>query len=121
MHYNKELTVPANTAAVAPATTTIDLPAGVLQRITIFFPPGCSRLTHVAIFDGATQVYPKTASTDYAEDNKEIAINDVVIYDATKTLTLKGWSPGTGYPHKVTFNFTVQTAEELSMSRTGYY
>jgi hypothetical protein len=121
VHYTKELTVPANTGAGTPASTTIDLPAGVLQRITIFFPPGCSRLTHVTIYDGATQVYPKTASTDYAEDAKEVVINDMVIYDAVKTLTLKGWSPGTSYQHKVTFNFQVQTAEELSMSRTGYY
>lgn len=121
MHYTKELTVPAGTASGSPATTTVDLPAGVLQRITIFFPPGCSRLTYVAIYDGATLVYPKTAATSYAEDAKEIVINDMVIYDATKTLTLKGWAPTTSYQHKVTFNFQVQTAEELCMSRTGYY
>jgi len=120
-HYTKTLTVPANTPSATPTSTTIDLPAGVLERVDITFPPGCARMTHVQIWDGATLMYPKETGTDFAEDAYTVSIGDMVIWDAVKTLTLKGWSPLTNYQHNITFHFYVRTSEEIAMSRTGYY
>jgi hypothetical protein len=120
MHYTKNLTVPAGTASGSPASTTIDLPPGVLEEIAVLFPPGCARMVSTAIFDGATQIYPKDNTTSYAEDAKEISVRAFEIFDATKTLTLKGWAPSTNYQHKLTFTFNMKSAEEIAMSRTGY-
>lgn len=121
MHYVKELTVPAGTASGSPASTTIDLPAGILQQVSILFPPGCARMVFAVIYDGAVQIYPKGASTSYCEDAREITSSAFEIYDSTKTLTLKGLAPSTNYSHKLTFSFEVKTAEEIAMSRSGYY
>ena len=121
MHYTKELTVTANTLIGAPVSTTIDLPAGVLDKIEITFPPGCARLVLAQIFDGATMLYPKTAGMSYSYDAYTVTINDFVIWDAAKTLTLKAWSPGTTYQHKLIFNFYVRSQEEIAMSRSAYY
>lgn len=63
----------------------------------------------------------KGASTSYCEDAREITSSAFEIYDSTKTLTLKGWAPSTNYGHKLTFSFEVKTAEEIAMSRSGYY
>jgi hypothetical protein len=78
-------------------------------------------MVYIAIFDGATQVYPKTAGQSYVGDGNPVEITDMVIYDSAKTLTLKGWSPNTNYPHVVTFTFCVMTAEEKVMAKAGYY
>lgn len=121
MHYTTELTVPANTAAASPVSTTIDLPAGVLESVDITFPPGCARLVYVQIYDGATLLFPKTTGQAYRYDAYTVVITDFLVWDAAKTLTLKAWSPGTGYQHKIVFNFHVRTQEEIAMSRTGYY
>lgn len=78
-------------------------------------------MVFAVIYDGSTQIYPKGASTSYCEDAKEIPISAFEIYDSAKTLTLKGWAPSTNYQHKLTFSFDVKTAEEIAMSRSGYY
>jgi hypothetical protein len=121
MHYVKALTVPANTSAETPASTTIILPASVLQNMQITFPGGCARLVHVQIYDGTVLLFPNGAATDFAENSKTVTVKDMIIWDAAKTLTLKGWSAGTAYPHVITFNFEVNTAEEMSMKDTGFY
>lgn len=121
MHYTKQLTVPLDTAAISPASTTIVLPAGILDQVKIYFPGGCARLVHAQIYDGATLLYPKGAATDYAENQFTVDIKDMIIWDSAKTLTLKGWSPGTGYAHLLTFHFFVRTAEEICLGATGYY
>lgn len=121
MHYSASLTVPAATAAVSPVSTNLVLPAGMLQQITINFPPGCARMTFIQIYDGATLVYPKTAGASYCEDAYTVVISTMQIFDTSKTLTIKGWSPGTSYQHVVTITAEVKTSEELCMSRSGYY
>jgi hypothetical protein len=121
MGYTKKLTVPANTLLTSPVSTTIVLSVGILNQIQILFPYGCARAVHVQIYDGATLVYPKNAGEDYAEDGDTKIVNDFVIYDSAKTLTLKGWSPGTTYPHIVTFSFLMNTVEENAMKAHGYY
>ena len=121
MHYVKALTVPANTSAGTPASTTIILPASMLQILYITFPGGCARLVHVQVYDDTVLLFPKGAATDFAENSKTVPVRDMIIWDAAKTLTLKGWSPGTAYPHVITFDFEVNTPEEISMKNTGFY
>lgn len=121
MHYVKELTVPAGTASASPASDTIELPAGILQQLSVFFPPGCARMVYVAIYDGTSQVFPKGAGSSYCEDAKEVSVNTFEMFDSAMTYTIKGWAPSTNYQHKITFTFEVKTAEEIAMSRSGYY
>lgn len=121
VHYTVSLTVPANTLAASPVSDTIVLPAGILQRTEIVFPYGAARMTHVQVYDGVTLMYPKGAATDYAEDGIKVNVDDFVIYDSAKTLTVKGWAPGTAYAHKITFNFYMNTVEENAMKAAGYY
>ena len=121
MHYSASLTVPANTPALTPVSTSLVLPAGTLQHIDINFPPGCARMTFIQIYDGATLLYPKTAGAAYCEDAYTVKIDTMQIFDSPKTLTIKGWSPSTSYQHVVTVTAEVKTAEELCMSRSGYY
>ena len=119
--YSASLTVPLNTPAITPVTTDLVIPAGVLQNIKIVFPPGCARMTKIAIYDGATLVFPKTAAGYFCEDSFTVNIDCFMIFDASKTLTVKGWSPGTTYPHVITVHAEAKTSEEIAMTRTGYY
>lgn len=121
MHYTLELSVPANTLAGAPVSTTVDVAAGVLQHLSLIFPPGCARMVRAQIYDGATLIFPKTAGSSYCEDAYTVEIDCAEIYDATKTLTLKAWSPGTTYAHKLTLHLQHKSLEEIAMGRTGYY
>jgi len=121
MHYSVSLTVPAGTAVETPATENIELPAGILQHTTIVFPPGCSRMVLVGIKDGATQIMPKNTAEKYAEDSFHFEINDFLIMDSPKTLTISASSVGTNYQHIITVHFEVKTIEETAMSRSGYY
>ena len=121
MQYVASLTVVANTPALTPVSTTLVLPAGTLTGLNIIFPPGCARMTFIQVYDGATLMYPKTAGAAFCEDAFKVAIDCFLVMDAAKTLTIKGWSPGTSYQHVVTVQAEVRTLEELCMARTGYY
>jgi len=121
MHYSQELNVPANTLLAGAVSGTIDIAPGQLQHISLIFPPGCARMVRAAIYDGATLLFPKTAGSSYCEDAYTIEIDCAEIYDATKTLTLKAWAPGTTYAHKLTAHYQHKSIEEIAMGRTGYY
>lgn len=121
MHYSASLTVPAATPSASPVSTSLVLPAGILTHLEVNFPRGCARMTSIAIFDGATQLYPKTAGGAYCEDGYVVKINTFQIFDSSKTLTIKGWAPATSYQHVVTVVAEVDTVEETAMKQTGYY
>ena len=121
MHYSASLTVPAGTASGSPVSTSLVLPAGILKHIDVNFPRGCARMTSIAIYDGATQLYPKTAGAAYCEDGYTVKLETFQIFDSAKTLTVKGWAPLTSYQHVVTVTAEVDTVEETAMRQTGYY
>jgi len=121
VHYSASLTVVAATPALTPVTTNLVLPAGILRHIDINFPKGCARMTYITIYDGASLLYPKTASASYCEDGYTVKIDTFQIFDASKTLTVKGWAPLTSYQHVVTVTAEVDTVEETAMKQTGYY
>lgn len=121
MHYSVDLTIPAGTADSSPATQDIELPAGVLQHCTVIFPPGCSRMVKVSIWNATSQIFPRNAAEKYAEDNYHFEIGETYMMDSVTTLTVKGSAPDTSYQHKVTCHFEVRTAEEIGLNRVGYY
>jgi len=121
MHYSIALTVPAGSTVEAPATESVNLPAGIIEHTTLIFPPGCSRLVKACIKDGANQIMPKNAAVKYAEDSYSFEIKEFYIMDVATDITLSASSVGTSYQHVITAHFDVKGLEEMAMARSGYY
>lgn len=64
--YEYELTVPANTSAADPLLQRFALSAGILNHISVYFPPGPSALAHVQILYQNYQIEPWNWGWEYS-------------------------------------------------------
>jgi hypothetical protein len=103
----KTLTIPANTASGSPATDTITLVSGFLRQVDILFPPGCSALAYIQIFDGATQILPNEASVWFSGDSEKIICTLDHVLLTPFELTIKGYNDDDTYPHTPILRFYV--------------
>ena len=111
MFYSYDLTIPADTAAASPAQSDVEVPRGLVHRVEIQFPPGCRGLVHVRVLHALYQVWPTNPDGDFATDGFVIGWNESwELVDEPEVLRLEGWSPGTAFPHTITFRFGVLEA-----------
>lgn len=100
--FQQGITIPINTAIGSPVTQDIVLSKGFLYQLEIVLPLGCAGLVGVAIFNGATQLYPGTPATWFNGDNEHIRADcdfDVPVVTGVYKLTIKGYNLDDSYPH----------------------
>jgi len=108
MRHIFELTIPAATAAVSPEELEIILVKGALTQVEIAFPPGCANLVHVVIKSELFQISPVNPDGTHHWDNYTEVFNlNYPLTDKAHKLRLVGWSPGTYFPHTITFRLDV--------------
>lgn len=110
MRYVFELTVPADTPAIAPEELEVALTTGTLKQVEIAFKPGPAWMVKVIILDKMMQISPANPDSYHCwDDYTEVFSMNYRLSDPTPILTLIGWSPDTVFPHTITFRFDVDT------------
>lgn len=118
MLFEYPLTVPADTEAAAPVTLEALLCAGTVTRVDVQFPAGCSALVHASIWRHDHQVWPVNLDESIAGEDAIVSWPESYdLDDEPFAFTLKGSSPGTIWPHTVTFRFALLSLEEVQSAR----
>jgi hypothetical protein len=100
MNYEQRLTIPKNTPRSAPAETTLYAHPGVLQRVSVYFPPGPSGLAHVSIWYWERQLWPANPDSDFIGDDLLIDLpEDLELVDPPFEFVIRGWNEDDTYPH----------------------
>jgi hypothetical protein len=103
-----ELNVPANTPDITPVSTEFTLETGVITQVEVHFPPGCRGFVKTALFRGHYQVFPRPFQTWLSGDAETIRAQ--LFYEirgARERFTIYGKSPGSAYPHLITWRINV--------------
>jgi hypothetical protein len=100
--YEQKITVPANTVVGAPVSQDITLVKGFVSHVGIRFPHGSSWMMGLAIFNGATQLWPGTAGGWFYGDGELTEWDteyDVPLVAGVRKLTIKGYNDDDSYAH----------------------
>lgn len=103
----KTLEIPANTVEGTPETDIVTLVKGFLRQVEIIFPPGCSALAFIQIFDGATQILPAEAAVWFSGDSEKIVVSLDYVLTGTYEITIKGYNDDDTYSHTPICRFYV--------------
>jgi hypothetical protein len=76
--------------------------AGLVYQVEFEFPPGCSGLAHVAVFDGALQVWPINMGQFFASDAYVISFSETYM-KKTKPheFVIMGFNEDETYEHTI--------------------
>ena len=108
MLFEYALTIPANTAATAPAETEAPLAPGTVARVDIQFPRGCVGLVHVQVWREEHQVWPVNLDGNISAEGLVVSWpEDYDLDDDPLAFTLRGWNLDDSFPHTITFRFAL--------------
>ena len=104
--YTDDLVVPAGKPEAEAIEETIEIEKGVITKVEVHFPPGPCGLVHTRCFYGIRQLWPRPeGSTAHLNGVVLVIPEHWQLPETPCVLTVKGWSPGTGFPHTITWNF----------------
>jgi hypothetical protein len=115
LHYDFDITVPANTSADAPLETEVALTHGIITRVELDFHPGAAGLLHVQMWRGLHQVWPTNPQASFHANARVIPWDEY--YDLTEIpylFTIKAWNLDDTYPHEVIVSFA-ELEEDIAM------
>lgn len=100
MYYEQILLIPKSTPITAPASADLDVTSGNVQRVEVYFPPGCAGLAHLRIYYWGRQVWPSNPDSFFTGDGLAIVFDeDVDLVDPPYVFELVGWNEDDIYPH----------------------
>ena len=114
MFYDFAVEVTANTLESAPKEQSLKLTAGVIQRLSILFPPGPHGMVKLKLMEGGHQFLPTNPEGYFATDDEVLNIDE--FYELkTEPYTLKAvaFSPGTTYNHTISMRIGILRPEEV--------
>lgn len=118
MLFEYPLTVDAGTAQGEGEPLEALLCAGTVTRVAVQFPAGCAGMVYVSIWRSDHQVWPVNLDEAIAGDNAVVSWPESYdLDDEPFGFELRGWSPGTAYPHVITFRFALLSLEEAQSAR----
>ena len=122
MWYRFELRVPEPDTLANPTTKEIRLPAGVIKKVRVRYPPGPRNQVHIRILVGTAQIFPRgpTLQPPYVAadlptfpqywfrgDDEAIEWEDHVPTQIGDHWFLEGYAENCRYPHTVAVGFEV--------------
>ncbi len=117
MVYSVTITTDANTTKVNAKKTVLKLTKGLVWKIEIDFPPGCSGLLYTQIFDGSYQVFPASPGTAFHSDNQLIGFDDLYLKTSEPfEFVIKTWNLDDTWPHTIQIHLGMASSEAF-MSR----
>lgn len=116
MFFEIPLLITADTPEAEPATVDAELCAGIISRVSLQFPHGCSGMVYVSIWRGGHPLWPTNIDEGFAGEGVIIDFPErYELSETPYTLELRGWSPDTTYNHTVTVRFTVLPLPEIEL------
>ena len=102
MFIEAEITVPPGTQVDSPIEKIIPITRGVIKRIDIDFPRGCSRTVGIQIYWGKTPIMPVNPD-EWVKADETIVSGEFFhyIYQPPFILTAFACSPEANYEHKI--------------------
>jgi len=117
MIYALDVTTPANTPSSSPKRTRMQVTKGLVYQVEIEFPPGPLGYCHVAILDGAYQVWPSNPDADFHGDNGMIVFPDTYLkYAEPYEFIVETWNEDDTYQHTIHVRIGM-VSEEVFMAR----
>ncbi len=104
MRFVYDLVVPKDTAELSPEISRVKVTRGIIIRTQVRFFEGPHNQVKVKLLHGLYQILPVAGSVALIGDGQMYDVPmDYPLTDPSPELTLVGWSPGTKYPHTITF------------------
>ena len=108
MFYEFPLAIAVGKTELAPETQEVKLTQGLIHRLEVEFPDGCTGLVHVAVLWLDHQVWPTNPGEYFTSNNHVIIVDDYFeLYEAPYILKIVGWTEALLYPHTVTVRIGV--------------
>ena len=102
MIFAKELTVETTNTIDDPTVEILKIARGIINWVSIQFPPGCHRLVHCVILHHEHQIAPSTESMSLAGDTFPIEWTEYYeSYQPPYELKIKVWTEDETYPHTI--------------------
>lgn len=113
LDYTYDITIPANTSQIEPATLDARLGKGKLEKIYVGFEEGCGFMVNVCFEYRGAQFAPIIRNQTYHLDNFVIEADcEIDLQYEPFSVTVKGWSPNTKYPHTIHCVFAVSPTDD---------
>lgn len=117
MVFSVSITTSNGTAKADATKTVLKVCKGLAYRFEVEFPPGCSGLQHVQIFDGSYQVYPASQQDSFHSDARVISFDDLYLKTAEPfEFLIKTWNLDETWAHTVQVRIGMASSEAF-MSR----
>ena len=117
MIYQTTITTVKGPAAFTLKQSTLKVTRGLVYKVEIDFPPGCSGLLKVKIFDGGHQVWPSNNNESFSTDGHIISFDDTLLKLAAPfQYTIHTVNEDTIYDHSVTIRIGM-VSEEMYIAR----
>ena len=111
MWYRYYLTVPRGTEKTAPVRKEIELPAGVVTKVRVRFPPGPRGQVYTACFQGTHKMWPRGEGNWAWGDDEPVEMGEHVRNIKGWHYWLEGYAPLTVYEHTIWWDFNVLERE----------
>lgn len=112
-NYVYEITIPANTTETVPQKEELILSSGLIDQISIMFPPGCSALAHIQIYEQESKLFPVSIGGSYAWDGIVLQFNpQYYLRDEKPILVAKCWNDDEYNEHTITLMINIGQIRE---------
>lgn len=102
MHYDFTLTIPPNRTEVNPIILVGKITHGIINKVSVEFPPGCYRLAHIRIFRYQSQIFPSNIESSIVGDTFPVEFEEYYpVIDMPYEIKIIGWNDDDTYQHTV--------------------
>jgi len=112
--YQVDLTVPSTATELEPAEVSFWVLGNYITHVEIIFPPGCNRVTKVALFYGIRKIYPSEQDQWFSGNNETFKFDTLdPLPDAMTKLRFVGWNDGGRYDHTISLRIVTKWDWEI--------
>jgi len=99
----KDIAVTKNTSRSSPVETETEVPLGTIERVIIFFPPGCLGYVKTTLWIYEHQFLPENPAGYITGDDYVFDMPmDKEIRDRAEKVKVVAWNTATTYDHTIT-------------------
>jgi len=100
--YQESVTVPAQTPKGSPVERHIAIAPGLVERVWLGFPKGCSGLLHAQLWRAGSILVPYRSEEDVSWDDHVFDFPmRLMVYDEPLRLTILAWNDDDSYQHRL--------------------
>lgn len=115
MFHAWDITVPADTKEATPVEQELELPMGIITKVSVKFPAGCHGCVGVRLCRWTFQLVPLSSEEWVTGDDESISTETYYeLLEVPTFFTFKGCSPDTSYDHTVTVRIEVNPVVSAS-------